>query len=144
MLRRHVLPALVLLLALTGCGRDDDDDPTITVPSELPTSTATTAAEPTAAASGIPTDDVAQTIALTVADGKVTGDSGRVQVRLGSRIRISVTADVADEVHVHGYDLRELTAPGTTVQIELTAATPGVFEVELEERKLVLARLQVA
>jgi hypothetical protein len=46
-------------------------------------------------------------------------------------------------VHVHGYDLTVDTVPGQPVTVEFTADIPGVFEVELEESKLPLTRLQV-
>jgi hypothetical protein len=85
----------------------------------------------------------AQVIDLTVTGGKVSGATGRVLVKLGSTVRMQVTADVTEEVHVHGYDLMKETVPGQPVTIEFTANIPGVFEVELEQSKLPLTRLQV-
>jgi heme/copper-type cytochrome/quinol oxidase subunit 2 len=82
-------------------------------------------------------------IALVVTAGDVSGATGRVVVELGSEVRIEVTADVVDEVHVHGYDLTVDTVPGRAVITEFTADIPGVFEVELEESKLPLTQLQV-
>lgn len=138
---------LLLSALLVGCGADDGgDDPTILVPSDLPTATGTgvAGAEPSATASGVPADDVDQVVSLTVAAGKVAGDTPRVDVKLGSRIRITVTADVADEVHVHGYDLTFATSPGTPVDVELVADKPGVYAVELHGARTELTRLQVS
>jgi hypothetical protein len=46
-------------------------------------------------------------------------------------------------VHVHGYDLKQHTTAGQPAVVEFAAATPGVFEVELEQSRVVLTRLQV-
>jgi hypothetical protein len=151
----RVVPALVLtaaLAVLTACGSNaPSGGAASTAPSaasssapstgtEQPTSTEQTASAGSSAASQA---GAAQVIALTVTAGDVSGDTGRVDVGLGSPVRIEVTADVADEVHVHGYDLMVDTVPGQPVTVEFTADIPGVFEVELEGSKLPLTRLQV-
>lgn len=84
-----------------------------------------------------------QRLALTVSGGEVTGDTGTVPVGLGQPVQLTVTSDVADEVHVHGADVSGDVAAGGTVVIEFVQDAPGRFEVELEQRKQVLARLQV-
>ena len=55
----------------------------------------------------------------------------------------SVTADVADEVHFHGYDLYGDVAPGQPAIIKVEALIPGVFEVELEGSRLELVLIEV-
>jgi ferric-dicitrate binding protein FerR (iron transport regulator) len=67
----------------------------------------------------------------------------RVKVPLGSDVRLEVTADQADEVHLHGYDRKVDIEPGTPAVLDFQADTPGVFEVELEEAALKLVELQV-
>jgi hypothetical protein len=54
-----------------------------------------------------------------------------------------VSSDVADELHVHGYDRKAKIPAGATGSVAFTANTPGVFEVELENSKLALLQLQV-
>ncbi|MBA2384839.1 MAG: hypothetical protein H0V68_09300 [Actinobacteria bacterium] len=54
-----------------------------------------------------------------------------------------MTSDVADEVHVHGYDVHADVARGQPATIEFTADVPGRFEIELEERGLQIAELEV-
>lgn len=81
-------------------------------------------------------------IDITVAGGKVTG-GGDVSVREGSQVTVSVKSDVADEVHIHGYDLHGDVAPGKPVDIIFTADAAGKFEIELESRALLLAELTV-
>ncbi len=54
-----------------------------------------------------------------------------------------VRSDRADEVHVHGYDLKRRVAPGSPARIAFRARIAGRFDVELEERHVPLARLEV-
>jgi hypothetical protein len=50
---------------------------------------------------------------------------------------------VADEVHVHGYDLTAALTPGQPTELTFAATIPGVFEVELHDAGTVLLTLQV-
>ena len=52
-----------------------------------------------------------------------------------AHVVITVTSDVADEVHVHGYDLMADVAPGAPATIRFTADAPGRFEIELEDTR---------
>jgi heme/copper-type cytochrome/quinol oxidase subunit 2 len=56
---------------------------------------------------------------------------------------LSVSSDVADEIHVHGYDRKANVPAGATASVVFTANTPGVFPVELENSKRQLLQLQV-
>jgi len=68
----------------------------------------------------------------------------RFEVPLDGAVRVSVTADVADEIHLHGYDLRADVTPDAAAVIEFAATIPGVFEIELEGSGLLIGELQVA
>lgn len=84
-----------------------------------------------------------ETISVRINDGKVTGVPGQVEVNRGSRVRIEVTSDRGDEVHVHGYDKSvELTA-GKPAAVQFVADVPGVFEVETHGSGLLLFQLVV-
>lgn len=85
-----------------------------------------------------------RTIAVRLADGKVEPPPRRVQVPLGSQVRIRITSDKADEVHVHGYDKEVEVKPGEPATVELTADVPGVFEVETHGSGAQLLSLQVS
>jgi len=80
---------------------------------------------------------------ITVTGGEVKGP-GRVKVKLGDVFIIRVVADVADEVHVHGYDVFADVAPGMPAVVEVDAIFPGVFEVELEGSGLELLLVEVS
>jgi hypothetical protein len=142
-MRWRLLPAL-LLVPLTACGGSDPstvaDPPTSSTPSASATADGTA---PTSVASAVAGDTAQQTLSFTVAKKKVTGNTGRVKVKLGSRVRITVLADVADEIHVHVYDLKQNISANSPGSIEFVADKSGVIEVELENAKLTLTRLVV-
>ena len=129
--RRLVPGVLAVCCLLGGCGGGDEGA------GAAATTVATTAAASTTAGfSGV------------VVEAKVTGNqvetaSRRVRIDLGQKVRVQVEADRAEEVHVHGYDLKGDVAPGKPAVIDFTANVPGVFEVELEESGLKLFELQV-
>jgi hypothetical protein len=142
----RALSALVLATALTACGSTAPETGAAdTAPSAASTPSQTVSRGQTSG-TGSPTapqDGTAQVITLAVTGGEVSGATARVPVKLGSQVQLQVTADVTDEVHVHGYDLTKDTVPGQPVTVLFTADIPGVFEVELEDSKLPLTRLQV-
>jgi hypothetical protein len=120
---------------LTACGGDDDTaaDTTSTTSTTI-ASTATTAAP----------EPEATVLEVVVAGGQVEGGVRDEQVAVGDEITIRVTADVADEIHVHGYELLADTLPGESVDLTFVADIPGQFEVELHDAGLVLLNLVVA
>ena len=85
-----------------------------------------------------------QTVQIRVTGNQVQTAEQRVKVKLGTKVRLEVTADRADEVHLHGYDRKVDVEPGKPAVLEFTADTPGGFEVELEEAGLKLVELQVS
>lgn len=144
MSRRLLLPALALglLPILAACGTSDPS--TVSEPpGGSPPASAAASGAPTAMASGVPSDSAQQTLSFTVAGGKVSGDTGRVKVALGTKLRITVLSDVADELHVHVYDLKQELSAGSPGYVEFVADTSGVIEVELEHQKLTLTHLEV-
>jgi hypothetical protein len=116
--------------ALSGCGHAQDG--AASAPGSKPAGAAAAPAAPTV-----------HTINVKVRGGKASGDTGRVAVPLGTPVIVSVTSDVGDEIHVHGYDRKAKVPPGATGSVAFTANTAGVFEVELEDSKLQLLQLQV-
>ena len=136
--RRLVVGVLAVCCLLGGCGGGDEGGGTATTTAATSTSsggaTSSTEAASTAGFSGV------------VVEAKVTGNqvetaSRRVRIDLGQKVRVQVEADRAEEVHVHGYDLKGDVAPGKPAVIDFTANVPGVFEVELEGSGLKLFEL---
>lgn len=81
---------------------------------------------------------------IVVAGGVVNPPAERVPVPLGNTVRLVITSDVADEIHVHGYDLSTEVAAGGTAEMEFVADVPGIFEVELEDAVIPLVELEVS
>jgi hypothetical protein len=94
--------------------------------------------------SGPATDTTTSTIApIVIKGGKPIGGITRLSVPKGRTVDLVVQSDVADEVHVHGYDLHKDVKAGGQVQIIFKADITGVFEAELENRKLQILELTV-
>ena len=88
--------------------------------------------------------DAARTVTVEVVGGAPVGGHQRVQVDLGSVVALMVTADEADELHVHGYDILRAVSDGHPVHFAFTAEIPGVFEVELHGSGRLLVLLEVS
>jgi hypothetical protein len=82
-------------------------------------------------------------IDIRVVGGKPAGGIKRVTVEKPDLVDLVVHSDVADEVHLHGYDLHQDVEAGGTARIRFQAKIQGVFEAELENRKLQILELTV-
>jgi len=132
------LGLLLSLFLVLRPGEDEAAQPTTTVATT--TAPATTETEPPATTAPKPPDVV--TIRIAVASDTAPRVR-RYSVKQGRKVEIVVTSEIADEVHVHGYDLMADVAPGAPVTIAFTATAPGLFEIELEDHKLPIAELEV-
>lgn len=115
---------------LAACGSDDK--------TAAPTTTAAVPATPTTT-----TSDPFHTIEVTYANGQVVGGVRTQPVRLGEKVRLRVTSDVDEEIHVHTYDVMADVAAGKRAELEFTADIPGRHEVELEKKGKQLVELEV-
>jgi hypothetical protein len=132
-----VVAAVVLFVILRP--GDDDDSASSPPPPPPPTASVTT---PTATKPK-PKPPQAARITIVVRGGRPVGGIKRATVAKDKQVVLTVRADVADEVHVHGYDLMKDVAPGAPAVIAFKATIPGRFEAELEERSLQIAELTV-
>jgi hypothetical protein len=80
---------------------------------------------------------------IAIENGEPVGGVAELEFTAGDRIRFEVDSDVADEVHVHGYDLMKDVDAGGSVGFDFPATIEGVFEVELEDRAEQIAELRV-
>ena len=73
------------------------------------------------------------------------GPSGvqRIVAERDQRVILTVQSQIADHVHVHGYDLFTDVGPGSPATIRFRANIPGRFEIELEDRHVQIAQLRV-
>ena len=134
-----VLVALVALFLVFRPGDDDEEG--------AGTTTTAVTAPPTIEPG---TTETATTVApegtqlvVTIRGGEPVDGIVRAEAKKGDPVVVIVRSDVADEVHVHGYDLMADVAPGKPVRIEFTANLTGRFEIELEGRGKQIAQLTV-
>jgi hypothetical protein len=128
------LVGLAVTTAMTGCAGS--------APAAEPSRDSSAATSVTPAPAD-PASATGRRIEVEVTGDRVSGDTGRVVVPAGEQVTLAVTSDVADEVHVHGYDLTAEMVPGEPEELTFTATIPGVFEVELHDAGTVLLSLQV-
>ena len=141
-------PTVIVLVAVTlwtaACGGNNaatstsSTSPTTTI---VPTTTSTTAGTTTTVSTS--TTTAQEVPRIKVEDGVKTEGLDTLSVRVGETVRFEVAADVADEIHVHGFDLHFDTVPGEEVLVEFVADATGIFEVELEAAGLHILDLEV-
>ncbi len=147
-----IAASLGLLLSLFLALRPGDDDeaaPTTTLATT--TSPATTDTEPPATTTEAATTEGATTapkppdvVTIRIAVPSDTAPKvRRYSVKQGRKVVIVVRTELSDHVHLHGYDLMADVGPGKPATIRFTATAPGKFEIELEDRGLEFAELEV-
>ena len=147
--RKVALAAAVLglVVALFVALRPNDDDDAAVTTVAATTGAATTAPATTEATTTAATTTAAPaeptTIAIVVEGGRPAGGIQRVSLKKGEKALLAVTSDVADEIHFHGYDLSADVEAGGSAEIPFTATIVGRFEVELEDRGVQLAEIEV-
>jgi hypothetical protein len=107
----------------------DDDDST---PSSSATQTQTTADDATDTATETQPEEPAEppVTRISVKGGVIAGDVKSIEVAKGDIVRIVVSSDVEDEIHLHGYDIEKEAGPGKPARFEFKADVEGAFELE--------------
>ncbi|HUR86987.1 MAG TPA: hypothetical protein VMY78_16765 [Solirubrobacteraceae bacterium] len=131
-------------LVVLSSGSDDDDSTagtTVTTPivtTDAPATTTGTIAEPAPAP-----EPAFETV--EVRGGKPVGGVKSITVKSGDRARIEVRSadDTADEVHLHGYDIKRDLEAGGRVRFSFVANAEGIFEMELEGSATQIAKIAV-
>jgi hypothetical protein len=135
---------LVALFVVLRPSDDDDEDASPPPPPTTQTTTRTaTTTTTTRATTTRPRPPAPTTIGIVVRGGRVVGGLRRARLERGERAVLIVRADVSDHVHLHGYDIMRDVSPGRPARLRFRATIPGRFEVELEDRKLQIAQLEV-
>lgn len=116
--------------ALVGCGSKDSSSASSTDATTDETTTTTEVANP-------------KVVSIVVVNAAPKGGIVRQTVSKGDRVVLVVKSDVADEIHLHGYDKSTDVTAGGTARLPFTATIPGRFEVELESRGVQIADLTV-
>jgi hypothetical protein len=111
-----IVVAVVLLIVLSSGGSDDESS--------------------TTDAGKVPTIVVNK-------NGEPVGGITDLTYRKGEQIHFKVKSAIADEVHLHGYDIPKEVKAGGTVTFDLPATIEGVFEAEMEDQKEQIIQLTV-
>jgi hypothetical protein len=131
---------LVGLFFVLRPGDDEEDEAAPPPPPTIPTTNATTTTRTTTTTTKPPGPT---TIRIVFRRGRVVGGLRRARLERGAQAVLVVRADVSDHVHLHGYDVMRDVSPGRPARLRFRATIPGRFEVELEDRHLQIAQLEV-
>ena len=138
-----VVIALVVAAGLYLLFRPDDtDEPSANPP---PTTVATTGEATTTVTTTAPLPPPGPPppaqVRILVRGGLPVGGPRRVTVARNRRVILTVSSDVSDHVHLHGYDLMQDVGPGMPARIAFRATRPGTIEAELEDSGVQIARI---
>ncbi len=122
-----VVAAVVLLVVLKDSGGGSSN--------EKPTGGAASGGQGSAQAA-------APTIVIDKS-GRPVGGVAEISVEEGEEVRFEVRSAVADEVHIHGYDIMKDVEAGSSVTFDFPATIEGIFEAELEGREEQILELRV-
>lgn len=90
----------------------------------------------TPADTGTGTNSAAQTPAeppvtrISVKGGVLVGEPKEIKVAKNDVVRIVVSSDIPDQIHLHGYDIEREAAPGKPARFNFKASVEGAFELE--------------
>lgn len=88
-------------------------------------------------------DEADVEFSAVIEGGVVEGGPQSWRAEEGDTVSITAESDVAEELHLHGYDISRDIPAGGSATITFEADTTGSFEVELEESKQLLGTLEV-
>jgi hypothetical protein len=128
-----ILVVAFVLLRPSG----SDKQTTADAPTATPTvvDTATPAAGETTTPTPTPTVDPGPLL---------TGSSvQKLRFNKGDTVRFRVRSPKAEEVHIHGYDIKRNLKAGQTANVSFKATIDGIFEIEFEGSGTQIAELRV-
>lgn len=85
-----------------------------------------------------------ETSTITVKGGQPVGGVQEIEAERGDELRIRVTADAPEDVHLHGYDIEKPVGPGEPAVFNIDANLEGIFEIELHGSAVQIGSLQVS
>jgi FtsP/CotA-like multicopper oxidase with cupredoxin domain len=131
--QRIVLVAAALVVAVAAFviaqpGDDDDSKQSSNTTQTEETTDTGTETDTTAEQPAQPAEPPVTRI--DVKDGVIDGDVKSIEVAKGDTVRIVVTSNVDDEIHLHGYDIEKEAGPGKPARFKFKATLEGAFELE--------------
>jgi FtsP/CotA-like multicopper oxidase with cupredoxin domain len=144
-----IVAAVIVLVGgfvLLQPGDDDGDDSSTvaTATNPIATTDAPAATTPAPAATTPAAEPEAQFTPIRVGGGKPEGGVKTIKAKKGDRVRIEVSSpDTTSEVHLHGYDIKRDLKAGGKVRFSFTADAEGIFEMELEDTAVQIAKIEI-
>ena len=132
-----VVIAIVAIVVLADSSEDPSGTPSAATATPAATNPPEDGATATPEATETPTPTPEPPPLLT--GGKVT----KLEAKQGDTVRFRVRSPVAEEVHVHTYDIMKDLEPNKTVTVSLEADITGIFEIEFEHAGEQIAELRV-
>ena len=122
-----VIAALaVAVVAFVIARPGDDDDP----PSASKPSSGAVETEPGETERAEPAEQKPVVTRISLEGGVVAGEPKTIRAAKNDVVRIVVSSDVPDEIHLHGYDIEKEAAPGEPARFRFKADAEGAFELE--------------
>jgi hypothetical protein len=125
--------AVVAFLIARPGGDDEPDRSAATTPAQPQTETGTgeDSAEPQPTTeTEPPARPMPKATRIQIEGGTVVGGAKNIDVSKGDTVRIVVSSDATDEIHLHGYDITRDAGPGQPARFRFKANAEGAFEIE--------------
>jgi heme/copper-type cytochrome/quinol oxidase subunit 2 len=134
------IAVVIAIVAIVVLADSSEDPATPPADNADATATATRTGEASAADTPTPTPTPTPEPQPPLLDGsKVV----KLEFTEGDTVRFRVKSDVAEEVHVHGYNIAKDLEPGQVATVSFPASITGIFEIEYEHAKQQIAELRV-
>jgi FtsP/CotA-like multicopper oxidase with cupredoxin domain len=122
----------VLAFVIAQPSDDDDGESATTTPAQTETGSTADggATAPAETEEEPPPPPEPELTRIQIREGSVVGGAQDIEVEPGDTVRIVVTSDAPDEIHLHGYDITRTAAPGQPARFRFQAEAEGAFEIE--------------
>ena len=143
-----VVAVVAFLVASPSSDENADEPPATAGQTETQPDAETEAEEPAETEEEPPPPPEPEVARIEIQGGAVVGGAQDITVQSGDTVRIVVSSDAPDEIHLHGYDITRDAAPGTPARFRFRANLEGAFEIESHVaedagREPLIARLNV-
>jgi FtsP/CotA-like multicopper oxidase with cupredoxin domain len=91
----------------------------------------------------VPTPAQVKTYEIIIKDQKLVSGSETITVTEGDEVKLVVTADIKEELHLHGYDRSVEMEANVPAELAFTANLTGRFIYELEGSKTDIGAIEV-
>ena len=134
--------SLTAAVVLASCSQPEAPAATPVTPPGHPAT-----GSPAATSSATPSSSkpAGKRIDINVKGKKVTPAPSTVKIAVGESLTIVVTSDHDDQLHAHGFnDLEKEVKAGKPLEVTVTGAQTGVFDVELHHPELRILQVAVS